>query len=120
MSDMTQYETGSLRKSQVEKSRIDLISPLFLMRLGYHMGRGIKEYAERNWELGQPTARLYSSACRHLAQWAIGLKDEDHLAAAAFNIMAIIHEEEMIKFGKMDPKFDDMTHYVETSDKIYK
>ena len=32
---------------------------------------------------------------RHLMAFAMGQRDEDHLAAAAFNIMAMIHNEEI-------------------------
>lgn len=46
-----------------------------------------------------PTERLFSSAKRHLDQALevkLGLRepDEDHLAAAMFNIMALLHFEE--------------------------
>ena len=37
----------------------------------------------------------------------MGMTDEDHLAAAAWNILCIIHHEEM---GQTD--LDDMPHYL--------
>lgn len=52
------------------------------------------KYGERNREKGQPIERLYESANRHLMQYAMGEKDEDHLAAVMFNIQAILHFEE--------------------------
>lgn len=42
-----------------------------------------------------PVARLKSSALRHYFQYVSGDKTEDHLAAVCFNIMALMHFEEV-------------------------
>jgi hypothetical protein len=46
-----------------------------------------------------PLARCFDSAVRHLYQWLSGDSQEDHLAGAAWNIMAIQHFEECIARG---------------------
>lgn len=56
---------------------------------------GSKKYADRNWERGMPFSRYLDSAKRHLNKYLMGLEDEDHLAAAAWNIFAIMHHEEL-------------------------
>ena len=89
------FDTGAVRDISGTKPRPDLISPFFLERLGEHMRKGAEKYREWNWAKGIPSSRCYESAMRHLMYYAQGAVDEDHLAAAAFNIMAIIHNEEV-------------------------
>jgi hypothetical protein len=88
-----QFSTGAVRDTATDKPRPDLISPFFLERLGEHLRKGAIKYQPWNWAKGIPSSRCYESAMRHLMRYAQGYTDEDHLAAAAFNIMAIIHNE---------------------------
>ncbi len=60
----------------------------------------------RNWEKGIPFSRYIDSAKRHLDKYIMGMTDEDHLAAAAWNIFAIMHHQEL---GQTE--LDDMPHY---------
>ena len=94
-----QFESGAVRDTATGKARPDLISPFFLERLGQHLRKGADKYSPWNWAKGIPNSRCYESACRHLMQFAQGETDEDHLAAVAFNIMAIIHNQEVAKRG---------------------
>ena len=88
------FATGAVRDTANDKPRPDLISPFFMMRLGEHLRKGANKYTEWNWAKGIPSSRCFASCMRHLMQYAMGKRDEDHLSAAAFNIMAIIHNEE--------------------------
>ena len=54
---------------------------------------GAIKYAERNWELGQPVARMADSALRHSFKTLAGWTDEPHPAQAAWNWLAILHME---------------------------
>ena len=90
-----EWSTGSRRDTQEGKPRFDLISVHGLRRLADHLAKGAEKYGERNWEKGQPISRFYASAFRHLIAWAEGEETEDHLAAVLFNIMAIIHMNEI-------------------------
>jgi len=92
-----QFTTGSKRDSRDGKGRFDLIDPWALKRLAVHYENGAKKYGDRNWEKGQPSSRYLDSALRHLNNYLMGLRDEDHLAAAAWNIFAILHNEEIHK-----------------------
>ena len=74
-----------------------LISPFMLERLGAHMAKGAIKYAEWNWANGIPSSRCYESACRHMMMFAQGDRVEDHLSAAVFNLMVMIHNEEVEK-----------------------
>ena len=93
------YNTGAVRDTSDNKPRPDLISPFFMERLGEHLRKGAIKYAEWNWAKGIPNSRCYESAMRHLMQFAQGAVNEDHLSAAAFNIMAIIHNQEVQRRG---------------------
>jgi len=100
------FPTGAVRDTAGNKPRPDLVSPLALMRVGRWMALGANKYGERNWELGMPFSVFYASAVRHLLKWAMGWRDEDHLAAVIFNVQAIIHFEEL---GRAE--LDDMPRY---------
>lgn len=93
------FAGGAVRDVADNKPRPDLISPFFMMRLGEHLRKGAVKYSTWNWAKGIPNSRCYESAMRHLMLFAQGERDEDHLAAAAFNIMVMIHNEEIAKSG---------------------
>ena len=88
------FETGAQRDVQENKGRYDLLPPGPLKRMAVLYEKGAQKYEERNWEKGIPASRCFSSAIRHLFQWLQGMDDEDHLAAAAWNIFAIMYFEE--------------------------
>ncbi|NLA12583.1 MAG: hypothetical protein GX883_10750 [Firmicutes bacterium] len=98
-----QFDTGAVRDPAKGKGRYDLITPHGLKRLALHYEAGAAKYDDRNWEKGIPASRCFSSAVRHLFRWIAGERKEDHLAAAAWNIFAIMHFEavkpEMIDTG---------------------
>jgi len=111
------FATGAQRSDDTAKSRIDLISPIFLDRLGHHLGiactpinKGGKGYAPRNWENGVPISRYVAGVYRHLNAIQDGKTDEDHEAALAFAIMGMIHTREMIRRGKLPPELDDLSY----------
>ena len=100
------FPTGAVRDTEKGKPRYDLISVSALTRLAHHLRKGAEKYSARNWEKGMDYSRLYSSALRHLMQWASGDEEEDHLAAVLFNVMALVHFDEL---GSTD--LDDMPYY---------
>lgn len=102
------FETGAQRDTQEGKPRIDLISPVFLERLGMVLTKGAEHYGERNWEKGMPLSRILASASRHLNQTIDGLEDEDHPAQCAWNIMAYIHTLHRIRAGSLPAELDDL------------
>ena len=115
-----QFSTGAVRDTATDKPRPDLISPFFLERLGEHLRKGAIKYQAWNWAKGIPSSRCYESAMRHLMRYAQGYTDEDHLAASAFNIMAIIHNEETSCFRlcNVEPTDDlnDMPKFIQLED----
>lgn len=87
-------ENMAVREPSEGKGRFDLISPFALARLARWYELGAKKYSDRNWERGIPFSRYLDSAMRHLNKFLMGATDEDHLAAAAWNVMAIMHHQE--------------------------
>ena len=102
-----EFTTGSRRDTQVGKGRYDLLPFYALDRLAKHYENGAVKYGDNNWKKGQYLMRYLSSALRHLTKWAMGFREEDHLAAALFNIAAIIETEMMIENGKLPQALDD-------------
>lgn len=103
-----EFNTGSKRDTQDGKGRPDLIPIEPLRRLAKHYENGAKKYGDRNWEKGQPLSRYYASAMRHMWDYMEGDYSEDHLAAAAWNIFAIIATQERIIAGKLPRELDDI------------
>jgi hypothetical protein len=101
-----EFETGARRDMASNKERPDLISPFALRRVGRWLAMGAEKYGERNWEQGMPFSVFWASTMRHAIKWAMGWRDEDHLAAICFNVLAILHFEET---GRAE--LDDMPRY---------
>lgn len=102
-------EDKAVREPSTGKGRYDLISPFATRRLAEWYELGAQKYADRNWEKGIPFSRYIDSAKRHLDKFVMGMEDEDHLAAAAWNIFAIMHHQELGEY-----ELDDMPHYLAT------
>ncbi len=101
------FDTGSVRDTADGKPRLDLIPPLWLYRLGTHLGNGAEKYGDSNWQRGQPLSRYYASGLRHTLAWYEGLDDEDHFAAAAWNTLAAMWTLEEIRAGRLPLALDD-------------
>lgn len=101
------FDTGAIREPASGKGRFDLISPFAMERLArwYELGAG--KYEPRNWEKGIPFSRCLDSALRHINKYQRGMKDEDHLTAAVWNLIALIHFEET----KQDKELNDLPSY---------
>jgi len=106
------FSTGSVRDAATGKGRYDLISPLAIHRLALRCEGGADHYGDRNWEKGQPQGSLLSSAMRHLGKHLMGYRDEDHLAAAMWNIMCMMHNEHQFEREMLPAELDDLPCYV--------
>jgi hypothetical protein len=110
------YGYGATRDAAAGKGRFDLIPFLALERVAKVYERGAINHQPRNWEKGIPISRMLDSAIRHTFQYALSkyipsLRDEDHLAHAVWNLLGIIHNEEMIKIGNLPQEIDDLPTY---------
>jgi hypothetical protein len=107
-----EYETGARRDTTDGKGRYDLLQVLALRRVAVVLQRGATKYSARNWEKGIPLSRFVDSALRHLMQYLEGRRDEDHAAQAAWNILGLIHTEEMIERGLLPASLNDLPNYM--------
>jgi len=91
--DMVNYSTGAVRDTG-GKGRMDLLPMCALLRISRHMENALTHYPERNWEKGMPMHCMIDSAMRHLVKYMDGMTDEDHLCAAATNLLMALWTEE--------------------------
>jgi hypothetical protein len=102
------FATGAVRNKSSGKGRYDLLPCAAIRRLAGVLERGADIYAARNWEKGMSMSRCMESALRHSFQHLEGHRDEDHLAQAVFNLMAVIEFEERIKRGTLPADLNDL------------
>lgn len=88
------FGTGAVREPKEGKGRCDLLPAAALLRLAKHYERGANRYGDRNWEKGLPMSSYLDSGLRHLLRYLDGQRDEDHLAAAAWNILGAMWTED--------------------------
>ena len=91
--EMENYETGARRDSGSNKGRYDLIPWDCMERVARHYQNGADKYGDHNWQKGMPSSRYFSSAMRHMVKYITGSRDEDHLAAVIWNVLAIMWNE---------------------------
>lgn len=102
------YDTGAMREPSTNKGAYELVSPFALERIAIWYELGARKYADRNWEKGIPFNRLIQSAIRHLIRWMKGDREEDHLAAVCWNVMAMMHFEATGQAGALNnyPRYE--------------
>lgn len=90
------FDTGAVRDVTSGKPDYSLISPFAMKRLAMLMVRGAEKYGKFNWTKGMKFSVFWESFCRHSNQFYMQESpEEDHLAAILFNIMAIMHFQEV-------------------------
>lgn len=91
-----EFGTGAVRDCAAGKGDMVSIPWESILRLSVHYEHGATKYERWNFRKGIPVSSFIDSAGRHLAKYQCGLDDEDHLAAAAFNVLgAMLMENTM-------------------------
>ena len=91
-----EFSTGAVRDMAEGKGDMASIPWEAILRLSKHYENGSKKYTRWNFRKGIPVSSFIDSACRHLAKYQCGEDDEDHLSAAAFNVLgAMLMENTM-------------------------
>ena len=94
--ERTEFASGAVRDMHEGKGDMASIPWEAVLRLSKHYESGAKKYQRWNFRKGIPVSSFIDSACRHLAKYQCGMDDEDHLSAAAFNILgAMLMENTM-------------------------
>ena len=89
-----EFDTGAVRDMSEGKGRCDLLPACALLRLAKHYEAGAQKYESRNWERGIRISVMIDSGLRHILKYLDGQTDEDHLVAAAWNLMGAMWMEE--------------------------
>ena len=88
------FPSGMHRSDSTGKPNYNLIDLDFLTRFAMHLTRGAEIHGKDNWRKAnsqEEYERFQESAFRHLIQWLMGLRDEDHACAVVFNLMCAEH-----------------------------
>ncbi|NSW84449.1 MAG: hypothetical protein HPY90_14535 [Syntrophothermus sp.] len=103
--DRHEFQSGAVRDMQEGKGRCDLLPAAAILRISKHFEEGAKKYGDRNWEKGIPINSFIDSAIRHILKYMLGQADEDHLCAAAWNLMCAMETEERLgwSFSRANP-----------------
>jgi hypothetical protein len=115
-----EFKTGAVRDTQAGKGRYDLLPTRAIRRLAKHYENGAVKYGDNNWLKGIPLKRMMDSAMRHIFKALEGQTDEDHLTAAAWNILGIIELQERIEEGLLPKELDDLPKLTENRPDIEK
>jgi Domain of unknown function (DUF5664) len=99
------FGTGAVRDTQTGKPNFyECMSPLAYWRFGEYMAKASAKYGEDNWTKGIPIDSYMKSLERHLVKLKAELKygihlepGVDHAAAIMFNIMGLMHQQEVAK-----------------------
>lgn len=100
--ERTEFETGAKRDIQHGKGRMDLLPWYGIIEVSKHCEEGADKYGEHNVDRGIPLHSLCDSAARHLAKFIAGEMDEDHLRAAAWNLLWALNQR------TTHPELDDL------------
>lgn len=100
--ERTEFNTGAVRDMHEGKGRFDLLPWNAIWEVAKHCENGSKKYGENNVRKGIPAHSFYDSGIRHLMKWFLGWKDEDHLVAAAWNILWLLEQR------TTHPELDDL------------
>jgi len=110
--ERTEFKTGAVRDMKRGVGRMDLLPWYGIMEVSKHCEEGAEKYGEHNVDKGIPLHSLCDSAARHLAKFIAGEMDEDHLRAAAWNLLWALNQR------KTHPELDDLYSHKETVERV--
>lgn len=87
------FDTGAVRDMATGKGDMVSLPNAAILRLSKHYEAGATKYGRWNYLKGLPVSSFMDSALRHLFKYLDGWDDEDHLAAAAFNVLGAMEME---------------------------
>ena len=91
--ERTEFESGAVRDMHEGKGDMVSLPNAAILRLSKHYENGAKKYGRWNYTKGIPVSSFMDSALRHIFKYLDGLDNEDHLSAAAFNILGAMEME---------------------------
>jgi len=102
------FETGARKQNAKGKGTPVLFPGDAYLEISKHFEDGADHYEPRNWEKGIPLSKLIDSLERHIAQEKMGLTDESHDRALAWNAVVYLATKLRIKAGILPKELDDL------------
>ena len=91
--ERTLFVSGAVRDMHEGKGDMVSLPNSAILRLSKHYESGAKKYGRWNYTKGIPVSSFLDSALRHIFKYLDGWDDEDHMSAAAFNILGAMEME---------------------------
>jgi len=109
--DKREFSTGAKRQNANNKPRPGLFPGDAYLAISQHFADGAAIYDDRNWEKGLPLNSIIDSLERHIAEEKMGMTDESHDLALAWNAVVYLATKLRIKAGILPAELDDMPKY---------
>ena len=103
-----EFDTGAQRDFASGKGTPSLFPGDAYLEVCKHFEEGAAKYDARNWEKGMPLSIFIDSLERHIAAEKLGLTDESHDRAMAWNAICYLATKLRIKAGVLPVELDDM------------
>ena len=103
-----EFSTGARRQASEGKGTPVLFPPDAYLDISKHFEEGGKLHGARNWEKGIPLSEFMNSLERHIAQEKMGLTDEPHDRAIAWNAIAYLATKLRIQKGVLPKELADI------------
>jgi len=103
-----EFSTGAKRQAAAGKGTPVLFPGDAYLEVCKHFEEGAIHYSGRNWEKGLPLSTFIDSIERHIAQEKMGLTDESHDRAIAWNGICYLATKLRIKAGILPAELDDL------------
>ncbi len=91
--ERTVFQTGAVRDMHEGKGDMVSLPNAAILRLSKHYENGAAKYGRWNYTKGINISSFMDSCLRHIFKYLDGWDDEDHLSAAAFNILGAMEME---------------------------
>ncbi len=102
------FSTGADKQSSEGKGTPVLFPPDAYLEISKHFEEGAALHGDRNWEAGIPLSELINSLERHIQQEKMGLTDESHDRALAWNAVVYLATKSRIKAGILPKELADI------------
>ncbi len=106
----TVFATGAQRDLQTGKGYYHLIPFIAIERLAKLYEAGAEKYGPNNWQKGIPIFAYVNSAIRHVFKLKEGWTDEDHAAAALWNVAGYMWTLNEINEGRLSKGLLELTN----------
>lgn len=103
-----EFDSGAKRQAAAGKGTPSLFPGDAYLDICKHFEDGAVHYGGRNWEKGLPLSSYIDSLERHIAQEKMGLTDESHDRAMAWNAICYLATKLRIAAGLLSKELDDL------------